>query len=91
MRLPSFFGWYRILRGSYHLSVFEAVRSSLMAGALVRLGHRNQQQLRLRLRNRGRWADGTIGRFSPVPVSRAVRRSVSRVSLVRLSSLGETR
>jgi hypothetical protein len=49
MRLPSFFGWYRILRGSYHLSVFEAVRSSLMAGALVRLGHRNQQQLRLRL------------------------------------------
>jgi len=29
MRLPSFFGWYRILRGSYHLSVFEAVRSAL--------------------------------------------------------------
>jgi len=60
-----------------------------MAGTLVRLGHRNQQQLRLRLRNRGRWADGTIARFSPVPVSRAVRRSVSRVSLVRLGSLGE--
>jgi hypothetical protein len=29
MKLPSFFGWYRILRERYHISVLEAVRSAL--------------------------------------------------------------
>jgi hypothetical protein len=29
MKHPSFFGWYRILRGRYHLSVIEAMRSAL--------------------------------------------------------------
>jgi hypothetical protein len=29
LKHPSFFGWYHILRGRYHLSIFEAMRSAL--------------------------------------------------------------